>query len=41
MTWFLRSWTDRDVGADREISGAIYPEYLKSSGTDELGVKYD
>jgi GNAT superfamily N-acetyltransferase len=27
MTWFLRSWTDRDVGADREISAAIYPEY--------------
>lgn len=27
MSYFLRSWTDRDAGSDREISHAIYPEY--------------
>jgi len=27
MSWLLRSWTDSDVDADREISQAIYPEY--------------
>lgn len=29
MPYFLRSWTDRDAGSDREISRAIYPEYLE------------
>jgi GNAT superfamily N-acetyltransferase len=27
MPYFLRSWTDRDAGSDREISQSIYPEY--------------
>lgn len=29
MPYFLRSWTDRDAGSDREISHSIYPEYLE------------
>jgi GNAT superfamily N-acetyltransferase len=27
MTYFLRSWTDRDTNCDREISQSVYPEY--------------
>lgn len=29
MPYSLRSWTDRDAGTDREISQAVYPEYLE------------
>lgn len=29
MPYFLRPWTDRDAGSDREISHSIYPEYLE------------
>lgn len=29
MPYFLRPWKDRDAGSDREISRAIYPEYLE------------
>lgn len=32
MPYFLRSWTDRDAGSDREISQAIYPEYREERG---------
>src|SRR5437764_15145079 len=29
MPYSLRAWTDHDAGSDREISRAIYPEYLE------------
>lgn len=32
MSYVLRSWSDGDAGIDREISRAIYPEYLEEPG---------